>query len=121
MMVDDIADNGANKLKGSLFNRPDGKDGTPAPDVYAAVKDHIDYKKGDVTPKNFLKVLTGDTSAGGRVLTSTSEDDVFIYFADHGGVGILGFPNKWVFQQVLHADQLHTALETMHSKKLFKR
>ena len=58
MMYDDIAGHITNKFKGQIFNRPDGA--TASPDVYAAVKDHIDYRKGEVTPSNFIKVLTGE-------------------------------------------------------------
>ena len=62
MMYDDVAHSWQNKLRGRLYNRPDAPEGstsgTPAPDVYSAIKDHIDYKKGHVTPTNFLKVLT---------------------------------------------------------------
>ena len=122
MMYDDVAHAWRNKFKGQLFNRPDADDGTAPKDVYAAVKDHIDYKKHEVTPKNFVKVLTGDTSANGRVLKSGPEDEVFIYFADHGGVGILGFPTRLgIFGQTLHADELHDALKTMKVKNMFKK
>jgi legumain len=124
MMYDDIAHSLRNKFKGKLFNRPDAADGTSPPDVYGPVKDHIDYRKHNVTPKNFLKVLTGDTSAP-RVLTSGPDDDVFVYFADHGGVGILAFPDAIKFPPVpgkaLHADELNDALKTMKSKNMFKR
>ena len=124
-MFDDIAHALKNKFKGQLFNRPDAPDGTAPPDVYGPVKDHIDYRKHHVSPKNFLKVLTGDSSAPGSELTSGPDDDVFVYFADHGGRGILGFPNLINFPpipgKVLHADELNTALQTMKSKNMFKR
>jgi hypothetical protein len=29
----------------------------------------------------------------GRVLKSTSEDNVFVYFIDHGAPGVVEFPN----------------------------
>ena len=121
MMYDDIARSLRNKFRGELYNRPDGSNGDAPPEVYSAVKDHIDYRGLHVSPKNFLKVLTGDKSAGGRVLTSGPEDDVFVYFADHGGVGILGFPTLAVLHQVLHADDLNAALKTMHEKNMYKR
>jgi legumain len=116
-MYDDIADNFQNKFKGQLFNQP----GSAPVDVYAALKDHIDYKKGEVTPSNFLKVLTGDKSANGRVLQSGPDDDVFIYFADHGGVGILAFPDALIFPRSLSAEKINGALQTMHQKQMYKR
>ena len=36
----------------------------------------------------------------GRVLLSTDKDLVFLAFYDHGGTGILGFPNG----ELLYAD-----------------
>ena len=123
MMYDDVAHGHAlqNKLRGHLYNRPDGAS-SAAPDVYAAVKDHIDYRKGQVSPANFLKVLTGDASAPGRVLKSGPNDDVFVYFADHGGMGILAFPNLVdVIPRTLSADHLHAALAKMKAKHMFRR
>lgn len=52
---DDIAYNSKNPFKGKIFNQPNGKD------VYAGVK--IDYIAKDVTPENFIAVLTGDADA----------------------------------------------------------
>jgi legumain len=123
MMADDVAHHWRNPFRGQLFNAPDAADGTPPDDVYAAVRDHIDYRHRHVTPHNFLKVLTGDGSAPGPVLRSGPEDEVFVYFADHGGVGIIAFPGliPGVTGPVLHADKLNDALRTMASKRMFKR
>lgn len=116
-MFDDIADSRHNKLKGKLFNRA----GDNVPDVYAAVKDHIDYRKFEVSPRNFLNVLTGNAGLGRkRVLTSGPDDDVFVYFADHGGTGFLAFPEFLGLPALLHADKLNEALKTMHEKKMYK-
>merc|ERR1712072_1625641 len=81
-------------------------------DVYAGCK--IDYKGDAVTPENFVKVLTGTGS--GKVLRSTSEDNVFVNFVDHGGVGIIGFPRS-----IMHKSDLLSALQTMKDKAMFKR
>ena len=121
MMANDIASSPRNPFRGQLFNRPDSG-GTPAVDVYAAVKDHIDYEHHHVTATNFVKVLTGDTSAPGPVLKSGEEDEVFVYFADHGGVGLIAFPAilPGLFN-TLAADTLNDALKTMSKKKMFKK
>ena len=87
---DDIANNQRNPFPGQVFNHPDGSD------VYAGVV--IDYYGKDVTPENFIAVLTGDEKAvkkvddrtTGKVLTSTS------------------------------ADELNDALNTMHTKNMYK-
>jgi legumain len=106
---DDIANNRRNPFPGKVFNKPDG------PDVYEGVV--IDYKGANVTPEKFVAVLTGDeTVAGGKVLKSTSEDNVFVYFSDHGGVGLIAFPSSY-----LYADKLNAALLKMHENKMYKK
>jgi len=111
LAYDDIANNDENPFKGKIFNKPNG------PDVYAGC--NINYKGKDVTKANFIKVLTGDASASGPVLKSTASDKVFVYFADHGGVGILGVPNG-AAGGYIHAADVNSALETMHSKGMYK-
>lgn len=65
----------------------------------------IDYQGNDVSPTNYLNILKGNSSAlkgigTGRVLLSGENDFVFLAFYDHGGSGILGFPNG----ELLYAD-----------------
>ena len=111
---DDIANAKKNPYPGQVFNIPDGKD------VYAGVV--IDYYGKDVTPENFLAVLTGNADAvsrtdertSGRVLTSTGADNVYIYFSDHGSDNLIAFPSKY-----LYADELNEALNTMHEKNMY--
>jgi len=115
MAYDDIANNKKNPFPGKIFNRPDGTD------VYAGVV--IDYFGRDVTPENFVAVLTGnryavkrtDARTTGKVLTSTSSDNVFIYFTDHGSDNLIAFPSKY-----LYADELNYALKAMHQKRMYK-
>lgn len=98
MMYDDVAHHWLNPAKGKLYNRPTAK-GTPGVDVYAGCK--IDYSGRDVYPKNFLNILKGDASAvtggNGKVLKSTADDRVFINFVDHGAVGLIGFPDYFIW------------------------
>jgi len=67
-----------------------------------------------VTPEKFVDVLTGQGT--GKVLKSTSEDNVFVNFVDHGGVGLIGFPTS-----TMHKAELQGALATMKTKGMFKR
>lgn len=115
MFYDDVANNQRNPFPGELFNTPTPK-GTPGLDVYKDCKK--DYTGHEVTPRNFLSVLTGDKvgSRGKPVLESTTNDDVFVNFVDHGGAGIIAFPT-----QVLDAKPLIDALKKAHAKGLFKR
>jgi len=114
MIYDDVADNKENHFRGKLFNKPT-EDGTPGVDVYDKCK--IDYKGKDVTPDNFVAVLTGDADAteGKPVLKSTEQDRVFVNFIDHGGTGIIAFPND-----LMYAKQLNDALAKSHSKGMYK-
>lgn len=115
MMYDDIASSSSNPFKGKVFNKPT-KVGDAGVDVYAGCK--IDYKGSDVTPANFVNVLTGASAkTGGKpVLKSTAQDRVFVNFVDHGGTGLIAFPS-----QTMSATQLNSALKTMHSTKMYSQ
>lgn len=68
-----------------------------------------------------MAVLKGDKSfvrgkGTGRVLESTSADNVFINFADHGGVGMIAFPYGSLFKK-----QLENTLDHMTEKKMFSK
>mgnify|MGYP006124253951 CR=1 FL=1 len=52
-----------------MFNKPTPA-GTPGVDVYAGC--NIDYSGTDVTPETFVKVLTGDQTANGKVRAHAS-------------------------------------------------
>ncbi|VDM54232.1 unnamed protein product [Angiostrongylus costaricensis] len=110
MMYDDVACYPDNPYRGKLFNRPDGKD------VYAGLK--IDYYGSSVTPQNFLSVLQGNaenvTGGSGRVINSKPDDRIFVYFTDHGGYGLIAFPDD-----VLTVEDLNTALIDMHKRKRY--
>ena len=112
MMQDDVAKDSENPFPGKLFNRP----GNDSPDVYEGCK--VDYRGEMVTAQLFLDVLTGNTEgAKGKVLKSTAEDTVFVNFVDHGGPGIVAFPNG----PFLHVKDLSKTLKTMQSKQMFKQ
>ena len=117
LAFDDIARSKENIFPGKIFNKPDptGK----GFDVYANCK--LDYTGRDVTPTVFLNVLKGDAAknkgkGNGRVLKSTANDKVFVYFSDHGATGLIAFPSA-----MLYADDLIKALMYMHTNKLYKR
>jgi len=108
MAYDDIAHNSENPFPGQLFNKPDG------PDVYAGC--NIDYRGDDVTPEKFMEVLTG--TASGKSLQSTSEDNVFIFFSDHGAPGLIAFPAS---AGVLHKTDMVNTFQTMSDKGMFNK
>ncbi|XP_074145754.1 legumain isoform X2 [Sminthopsis crassicaudata] len=113
MMYDDIANNTENPTKGIIINRPNGTD------VYEGVPK--DYTQENVTPENFLAVLKGDVEVvkdkgSGKVLKSGPKDHVFVYFTDHGGPGILSFPDD-----DLHVEDLKETIHYMHQNKKYKK
>jgi len=114
LAYDDIANNSQNPFPGQIFNKPDPKG--KGNDVYKGC--NIDYKGKDVTPQTFLDVLNGKAISYGskKTLKSTSSDNVFVYFSDHGAPGLIAFPNG-----ELYADDLSNTLNNMHSKKTYKK
>lgn len=108
MMYDDVVNSMDNPLPGKLFNSPNG------PDVYEICGSHIDYRGDDVNPTNFLNVLTGQGS--GKVLKSTADDNVFVFFSDHGAPGLISFPSD-----AMHMDDLQGAFQTMSDTKMFNK
>jgi len=112
-MYDDIANSKSNPYPGKMFNKPTAQ-GVPGIDVYEGCKK--DYTGAQVTPANFVKVLTGDTSAPGPVLKSKSGDNVFVNFVDHGGTNLIAFPSG-----TMSSTMLNNALKTMHSKNMYSK
>uniref|UniRef100_A0A0N5C0T1 legumain n=1 Tax=Strongyloides papillosus TaxID=174720 RepID=A0A0N5C0T1_STREA len=111
MVYDDIAHNKLNPYPGKIYNVPHGIN------VYEGVK--IDYKGDAVTPENFLAVLEGDRNkvkgGNGRVVESTKEDKIFVFFSDHGAVGMVSFPTS-----ILTVKDLNEVLNKMHNNKRYK-
>lgn len=113
MMYDDLAQNTQNPTKGVIINQPNGQD------VYHGVPH--DYTGKDVTPKNFINVLLGNKEAmkgigSGKVLESGPNDNVFIYYTDHGAVGLVAFPTG-----VLYATDLNDTIAKMHSQNKYNQ
>uniref|UniRef100_A0A224XQ03 legumain n=1 Tax=Panstrongylus lignarius TaxID=156445 RepID=A0A224XQ03_9HEMI len=113
MMVDDIAHDPENPTPGIIINSPGGED------VYHGVPK--DYTGKHVNSKTFLHVLTGNKTGvqgigSGRVIESGPNDHVFVNFVDHGGPGILCFPDD-----VLPADELIKTLKNMAQKSQFSK
>ncbi|KAK4752355.1 hypothetical protein SAY87_021153 [Trapa incisa] len=88
LMYDDIAYSKENPTPGIIINKPGG------PDVYAGVPK--DYTKSHVNTNNFYAILLGNKSAltggSGKVVKSGPNDQIFVYYSDHGSKGVLGMP-----------------------------
>ena len=107
MMYDDIAYNSGNPFHGVIINKPNGNN------MYVNVPK--DYTGDDVTPENFLSILRGNSSIGKKVLKTGPDDNIFIFFADHGGPGIICFP-----RDELYAHELIETLQYMHMNNRYK-
>lgn len=59
----------------------------------------IDYEGKDVTKENYFAILRGEkdkvVGGNGRVLESTEDDEVFLFYSDHGNVGFVSFPEPY--------------------------
>ena len=110
LMYNDIPFDPKNPFPGELYNRP----GDDSPNVYKGVI--IDYEKEMVKPDTLVKILIGDESVGGKVLKSTKDDNVFLFFSDHGGPEILALPGGY-----LYSNDLLDAIKTMHEKQMYKK
>ena len=110
LSLDDIAWLDENPLKGKLFAQKNG------PNVREDCQ--IDYlgPKED-TKANFFNVLKGDSAATGgkKVLKSTKDSNVFIYYIDHGNRGIIAMPDETVY-----ADELNEVLKYMHDNNMYR-
>jgi len=121
-IFDDIALDPMNPFPGRLFNHPTNNM-TKGIDVYQGCGGSIEanvFRGADVIPDVFMAVITGNKTGvpkGKSVLQSTSRDDVFINFVDHGGPGTIYFPGFIPFQ----ATTLNAGLKTMVAKKMFNK
>ena len=71
MHYDDIANSKQNPRPGTVINQPNG------PNNYPGVPK--DYTGEDVTPENFLKILSGQPMGPGKkTIASGPEDRIFI-------------------------------------------
>jgi len=101
MTYDDIAFNINNPKPGFIENHVDG------PNVYLP-NFKPDYTGDDVNPTNFLRALEN--------LPSTSNDNIWIYFTDHGATDLIAFPNDY-----LYADTLMNTLNKMFQNKKYAK
>ena len=107
MMYDDIAFNKDNPYKGVIINDINKNN------VYVNVPK--DYIGDDVNPSVFLNVLMGN--ATGKSLNTGPDDNIFIYFADHGGPGLICFANY----QALYSHELIQTFQWMYDNKRYNQ
>jgi len=113
---DDIANNSQNPFPGQIFNELYVEGGTNINVYEGVVKDYI---RKDASVKNLVNVLSGNptTSGSGKTLKSTENDNVFIFYDDHGNTGIIAMPTEELF----HDHDLTQCIEAWQEKKMFKK
>lgn len=72
--------------------------------------ENIQYKGSDVTAETFYRMLLN--------IPSTQNDNVFVYYCDHGEVGYLSVPDN--NGMPILADDLNNALNTMYKLRKYK-
>jgi len=83
---DDIVNNNKNPFKGKIFNDQTGRN------YYENI--NIDYRKNNVNIENYLNVLLGNENDKlKKVLNTNSNDNILLYFSDHGSENFIVFPN----------------------------
>ncbi|KAF5741619.1 vacuolar-processing enzyme-like [Tripterygium wilfordii] len=111
-MYDDIAFDPENPRPGIIVNHPYGED------VYAGVPK--DYTGKHATAENLFAVILGNKSAltggSGKVVDSGPHDHIFIYYADHGGPGIVEMP----YGDLLYAKDLIDVLIRKYAAGTYK-
>lgn len=110
MAYNDIVRHPKNPYPGKVFATPDHKNIYPG-------RENIDYTGKDANAENFFRVLLGDTH-NGRALQSTEEDDVFVYYDDHGAPGLLCVPHN--NGPEIYADNLASIVSQMKKEKKFR-
>jgi len=102
----DIPNHPSNPFKGQLFHSLDHKN------IYAG-QDAISFTQKEVNAQLFYDIVSGK-----KALKSTSEDDVYIYYDNHGGPGILGVPDGT--GDYIKADLLGKAFAELEQKNMYK-
>ncbi|OHS98871.1 Hemoglobinase [Tritrichomonas foetus] len=110
---DDIALDSHNPTKGEIYNEAKGVNVYPGSDA-------ISYRGKNVTVSNVFDCLLGKSTFGPNLL-STSNDDVLIYFNDHGAPGTLALPRIDPDNSKMFANELNDVLQEMNNQKKFKK
>ncbi|KAH0793498.1 Clan CD, family C13, asparaginyl endopeptidase-like cysteine peptidase [Histomonas meleagridis] len=100
---DDIANNELNTFPGQIFHAESHEN------VYPGAS-QIDVKNEDITAESLYNAL--------RSLKSTSNDNILLYYDNHGAPGTLGVPNSKGYP--IYGDELNNVIQEMYDKGLYK-
>ena len=121
MGFNDVFDSASNPFPGQIFT--DESEG-PGVDYAAECRPHMDYPDSMVSAELFMATLSGDkaevTKLTGvenpKVIESTEEDTIFVYYMDHGAIGFCE-----VGKSNLKEDVLMETIDKMFANKQYKQ
>ncbi len=106
---DDIANNPSNPTPNSLFVREEGEN------LYD--KSAVDYKLSSLSAKDLENILQGKRNEHlSKVIKSTSNDNIFIFWSSHGTPGKLDFGTEQ--QKMVTYSEIKEALQGTPHRKL---
>ena len=104
---DNYASNENNKDQGVIRTSPNGEN------VYS--REAIDYQLSELTPAEFGKIMAGEkTEKLTKVLETTENDNVFLFWSGHGRIGSL----SWGEAAISYSDMKKYLSRTRHRKML---
>ena len=121
MSTEKISNHKQNPFPGELFTDDSPK--APGKDYSKGCVEHIDYEYDTMTGDVMLAIMRGDVEElkkltkkeNPRVLHTTAEDNIMIYFTSHGGMGEILVGNTYVKEK-----ELISTIQYMHDNKMYK-
>ena len=117
-----VSDLPRNPFPGDLYT--DDSPDAPGKDYAHGCVEHIDYEEDQMSGKVMLAIMRADVEElkkltgmeNPRVLKTTAEDDIMLYFTSHGGPGSILVGSSTVSER-----DLIKTLEYMHENHMYKR
>ena len=121
MSTKKVSDMQKNPFPGELFT--DDSPSAPGKDYAHGCVEDIDYEENDMSAKVMLAIMRADVDAlkeltgkeNPKVLHSTADDDIMLYFTSHGGPGRILVGSTTVSDK-----ELMETIQYMHDHKMYK-
>ena len=121
MSTKEVSEMAPNPYPGELFT--DDSPNAPGKDYAHGCVEYIDYEENDMSAKVMLAIMRADVDAlkeltgkeNPKVLHSTADDDIMLYFTSHGGPGRILVGSTTVSDK-----ELMETIQYMHDHKMYK-
>ena len=119
-MYGDLPDSVCNPFPGTIYNHPGNNQRNYQEGLV------IDYKQENhITKELYMAVLLGDVETAKKlsglenpkVLKTTKEDNIFLYYIDHGGDNIIAMPEGSYFT----SEELVGTIQKMYDNNMYNR